>query len=171
MKRAARHAATCLSGIIALALSAHLTQARAGDLVDYTGGFAPGAIVVKTSDRILLLVTSDGKAIKYSAGVGQLKKQWFGITRIVSKHVRPAWAAPRNSDRAYVSAVIPAGSPRNPLGAAALVLADQDLAIHGTNDPNSIGKFISLGCIRLKNEDITDLYSRVRVGTTVAVLR
>lgn len=169
MKQAARHIATCFSGIIALALSAYLTKASAGEVVGYTGGFAPGAIVVKTNERVLLLVTGEGKAIKYRAGVGQLGKQWFGITRIVSKHQHPAWAAPRN--QAHAGAVIPSGSPRNPLGAAALVLADQNLAIHGTNDPNSIGGFVSQGCIRLKNEDITDLYSRVRVGTTVAVLR
>ena len=142
-------------------------EARAGVSVEYSGGASPGTIVVQTSERTVLLVIGDAKAIKYTAGVGQAGKQWFGTTRIVSKHIRPAWGPPRGMRGNRPDRVIPGGSPRNPMGAAALVLADNELAIHGTNDPSSIGNFVSWGCVRLQNEEILDLYSRVEVGTRV----
>jgi lipoprotein-anchoring transpeptidase ErfK/SrfK len=159
--------AACLLAFVLFGLAA---QAFAGEPVEFTSGFAQGTIVVKTNERVLLLVTEQGKAMKYPIGVGRPGKQWFGSTRIISKHVRPAWGPP-NGIGVQGGTVIAGGSPRNPLGAAALVLADQNLAIHGTNDPASIGGFVSLGCIRLKNEDITEMYSRVRVGTPVTILR
>ena len=157
-------------GMAALAALA-APAARAGTSVDYPGPASAGTIVVQTSARTVLLVVGDGKAIQYTAGVGRAGKQWFGTTRIVSKHIRPAWAPPRGMRGNGPDRVIPAGSPRNPMGAAALVLADNELAIHGTNNPASIGHFVSWGCVRLQNAEILDLYSRVKVGTPVIFVR
>ena len=145
--------------------------AHAGVNVDYSGTASPGTIVVQTSARTVLLVVGSGKAIQYTAGVGQTGKQWFDTTRIVNKQIRPAWAPPRDMLGNRPDRVIPGNSPRNPLGAAALVLADHELAIHGTNNPSSIGNFVSWGCVRLQNEEIMDLYKRVSVGTPVIFTR
>jgi lipoprotein-anchoring transpeptidase ErfK/SrfK len=128
-------------------------------------------IVVKTTERRLYYVTGNNQAIKYTVGVGRAGKQWFGTTSIVSKHIRPAWTPPAdmrgNRGDGYV---IPSGAPNNPMGEAALVLADHELAIHGTNNDGSIGGFVSFGCIRMHNADILDLYNRVSVGTRVAIV-
>jgi lipoprotein-anchoring transpeptidase ErfK/SrfK len=115
---------------------------------------------------------SPESARKYPVGVGRSGKQWFGTTRIASKHVKPAWKPPvslrgKRSPDFYVES----GSPKNPMGAAALVLADSELAIHGTNNPASIGGFVSAGCIRMHNKDIMDLYGRVNVGTRVVFVK
>ena len=134
-------------------------------------GYAPGTIVVRTSARTLYLVTDSGRALRYKVGVGRAGKQWFGTTSIVSKHIRPAWSPPAEIRRGRPAFIIPGGSPGNPMGAGALVLADNELAIHGTNNPGSIGGFVSWGCIRMHNSDIMDLYSRVGVGTQVVLLR
>jgi lipoprotein-anchoring transpeptidase ErfK/SrfK len=98
-------------------------------------------------------------------------QQWFGRTKIADKRLRPAWTPPaviRGNKPAWVA---PPGAPNNPMGAAALVLADHELAIHGTNDPSSIGGYVSWGCIRMQNRDILDLYNRVSVGTPVVIKR
>src|SRR3954467_9758724 len=135
------------------------------------GGESPGTIVVNTSQRRLYLVVSEGRAVSYPVGVGRAGKQWSGTTYIASKHLKPAWSPPEDikHDRPSLPAVIPSGSPRNSMGAAALVLARGQYAIHGTNAPGSIGGFVSYGCIRMYNKDILDLYARVDVGTRVVV--
>jgi lipoprotein-anchoring transpeptidase ErfK/SrfK len=132
---------------------------------------SPGTIVVNTSQRRLYLVVSEGHAVSYPVGVGRAGKQWSGTSYIASKHLKPAWSPPAEirHDRPSMPAVIPSGSPRNPMGAAALVLAHGEYAIHGTNAPGSIGGFVSYGCIRMYNKDILDLYARVGVGTRVVV--
>ncbi len=132
---------------------------------------SPGTIVVNTSQRRLYLVVSEGRAVSYPVGVGRAGKQWSGTSYIPSKHSPPAWSPPEEikHDRPSLPAVIPSGSPRNPMGAAALVLAHGQYAIHGTNAPGSIGGFVSYGCIRMFNKDILDLYARVGVGTRVVV--
>ena len=132
---------------------------------------SPGTIVVNTGQRRLYLVVSEGHAVSYPVGVGRAGKQWSGTSYIASKHLRPAWSPPEEikHDRPSLPAVIPSGSPRNPMGAAALVLAHGQYAIHGTNAPGSIGGFVSYGCIRMYNKDILDLYARVGVGTRVVV--
>jgi lipoprotein-anchoring transpeptidase ErfK/SrfK len=132
---------------------------------------SPGTIVVNTSQRRLYLVVSEGRAVSYPVGVGRAGKQWSGTSYIASKHLRPAWSPPDEikHDRPTLPAVIPSGSPHNPMGAAALVLAHGQYAIHGTNAPGSIGGFVSYGCIRMYNKDILDLYARVGVGTRVVV--
>jgi lipoprotein-anchoring transpeptidase ErfK/SrfK len=145
--------------------------AHAREIVRFSGQAGEGTIVVRTSERRLYLVTGDGHAYRYPVGVGRSGKQWFGTTSIVSKHIRPAWSPPKEIRGSRPAWVIPSGSPKNPMGAAALVLADSELAIHGTNNPGSVGGYVSWGCIRMHNRDIMDLYGRVGVGTRVVFSR
>jgi len=130
-----------------------------------------GTIIVRTKQRRLFLVVEPGRTISYPVGVGRAGKQWSGESYIKSKHLKPAWSPPAEirRDRPSIPSVIPAGAPNNPMGAAALVLADGEYAIHGTNAPSSIGGFVSYGCIRMYNKDVLDLYQRVSVGTRVVV--
>jgi lipoprotein-anchoring transpeptidase ErfK/SrfK len=132
---------------------------------------AVGTIIVRTGQRRLYLVTAPGRAVSYPVGVGRAGKQWQGESFIVSKRLRPAWSPPAEMkrERPRLPDVIPAGAPGNPMGAAALVLAHGEYAIHGTNNPGSIGGFVSFGCIRMHNRDILDLFERVSVGTRVIV--
>jgi lipoprotein-anchoring transpeptidase ErfK/SrfK len=143
----------------------------AGDVVEFSDRARPGTIVVRTNERKLYFVVKNNRAIQYPVGVGRLDKQWFGATRVASKQLRPAWSPPAEIRRGRPNWVIPSDSPRNPMGAAALVLADNELAIHGTNNPGSVGGFVSWGCIRMHNKDIMDLYKRVDVGTRVVFAR
>lgn len=156
----------------ALALIVSLAPAAARDTVRFDG-YEAGMVVVKTGERRLYLVLGGGTALRYPVGVGKAGKAWAGRTYIDGKHVRPAWSPPRDvkRDKPWLPDVIPGGSPRNPMGAAALTLSGDEYAIHGTNDPSSIGRFVSYGCIRMHNQDIVDLYSRVQVGTRVVVTR
>ena len=137
------------------------------------GGVSAGTIVVRTGERRLYYVMGDGRAIRYPVGVGKASKQWTGTTRIDGKYVKPAWSPPQEvrRDKPSLPDVIPGGSPRNPMGVAAMTLAGGEYAIHGTNVPSSIGGFVSYGCIRMFNQDVVDLYGRVGVGTTVVVTR
>jgi lipoprotein-anchoring transpeptidase ErfK/SrfK len=148
------------------------TDAEAGpDFVGFEGQYSPGTIVVKTSERRLYLVLDHGQAVRYPVGVGKSGKQWAGVTQIDGKYRHPAWSPPTEvrRDKPSMPSVIPGGSPRNPMGVAALTLAGGEYAIHGTNAPGSVGGFVSYGCIRMLNDDITDLYQRVSVGTPVVV--
>src|SRR5689334_18767642 len=147
-------------------------QARP-ELVGINGEYAPGTIIVKTHERRLYLILDSGRAMRYPVGVGKAGKQWEGTTQIDGKYLHPAWSPPREvkRDKPNMPDVIPGGSPRNPMGVAAMTLAGGEYAIHGTNMPGSVGGFVSYGCIRMLNADITDLYSRVSVGTTVVVTR
>ena len=147
-------------------------QARP-ELVGINGDYAPGTIVVKTHERRLYLVLESGRAMRYPVGVGKAGKQWEGTTRIDGKYLHPAWSPPSEvkRDNPEMPDVIPGGSPRNPMGVAAMTLAGGEYAIHGTNVPGSVGGFVSYGCIRMLNDDISDLYQRVSVGTTVMVTR
>jgi lipoprotein-anchoring transpeptidase ErfK/SrfK len=152
------------TALMTVQLSAPL---RAGEAVAFSGQGTAGTVVVRTNERRLYYVTAEGRAIRYTVGVGRADKQWFGTTSVASKHIRPAWSPPAEIRRGGPNYVIESGSPRNPMGAAALVLADNELAIHGTNNPGSVGGFVSWGCIRMHNKDIMDLYDRVSVGTRV----
>jgi lipoprotein-anchoring transpeptidase ErfK/SrfK len=137
----------------------------------HAGKAKPGTIEIHTRARVLYFVLPSGRALRYPVGVGQLGKQWYGSTRIVSKRLSPPWTPPAVMRGERPPAVIPAGARNNPMGAAALVLADHELAIHGTNAPESIGEFASWGCIRMHNRHILDLYDRVEEGTPVLVMR
>jgi lipoprotein-anchoring transpeptidase ErfK/SrfK len=162
----------CAAGLVAAAMSVTVqapTPASAREMVNYKGQ-PIGTIVVMTSQRRLYYVVEEGKAIRYPVGVGRAGRQWSGVTSVTRKQRNPAWGVPPEirKDRPKLPAVIPAGSPQNPLGVAALELTD-NYGIHGTNDRSSIGRFVSYGCIRMFNDDITDLYDRVSVGTRVVV--
>jgi lipoprotein-anchoring transpeptidase ErfK/SrfK len=137
------------------------------------GGYPAGTIVVHTGERRLYLFLGDGRALRYPVGVGRAGKQWSGASYIDGKYVRPAWSPPAEvrRDKPNLPSVIPGGSPHNPMGAAALTLHGGEYAIHGTNQPGSIGGYVSYGCIRMYNADIADLYNRVDRGTAVVVTR
>jgi lipoprotein-anchoring transpeptidase ErfK/SrfK len=159
----------------ALAVSAFLSVGQSsavavGQVVQFAGESA-GTILVRTNERRLYFVLGDGRALRYPVGVGRAGKQWSGTSVIISKRWKPAWSPPAEirRDRPSLPSVIPAGSPRNPMGTAALVLAHGEYAIHGTNAPRSVGGFVSYGCIRMYNDDIADLFNRVDVGTRVVV--
>jgi lipoprotein-anchoring transpeptidase ErfK/SrfK len=135
--------------------------------------YEPGTIVVETSERKLHLVLGQGEMLTYPVGVGKSGKSWAGTGAIRGKFLRPAWSPPRalKREKPWTPDYIPGGSPKNPMGAAAMTLNVDQYAIHGTNDPGSIGGFVSFGCIRMHNRDILDLYKRVHAGTRVVVLR
>ena len=158
--------------LIALGSAGTVLPARANEIVNFGGG-SPGTIVVKTAERRLYLVIAPGRAIRYTVGVGRAGKQWAGTSHVNGKYLKPAWSPPAEikQDNPRLPSVIPGGAPNNPMGVAALTLADGQYAIHGTNRPASIGGFVSYGCIRMYNKDITDLFDRVTVGTTVIVTR
>jgi len=148
--------------------------AQAHDIVHFnTSSYSTGTIVVHTAERRLYLVLGDGQAIRYPVGVGRAGKQWAGTSHIDGKYLRPAWSPPAEvkRDKPSLPNVIAGGSSRNPMGVAAMTLAGGQYAIHGTNAPGSVGGFVSYGCIRMYNQDISDLFGRVGVGTTVVVTR
>jgi lipoprotein-anchoring transpeptidase ErfK/SrfK len=144
-------------------------QAAKADL----SGYSPGTIVVETTERKLHLMLENGEVLTYPVGVGKRGKSWAGTGAISGKFLRPAWSPPRRLklEKPWTPDYIPGGSPSNPMGAAAMTLNVDQYAIHGTNDPRSIGGFVSFGCIRMHNRDILDLYKRVKVGTKVVVLQ
>ena len=158
--------------MVAASFAAVPAQARP-DVVAYRGDYSPGTIVVKTNERRLYLVLDSGRAIRYPVGVGKADKRWAGETRISGKYQHPAWSPPAEvkRDNPRIPDVIPGGSPSNPMGVAAMTLAGGEYAIHGTNRPGSVGGFVSYGCVRMYNDDISDLYRRVSVGTPVVVTR
>jgi lipoprotein-anchoring transpeptidase ErfK/SrfK len=131
-------------------------------------GFRPGTIVVRTGERSLYFVIDEQRALRFPVGVGRTGKAWTGMAQVEGKFVRPAWQAP---DEMGGGPVIPGGAANNPMGAAALTLRGGEYAIHGTNRPDSIGRFVSHGCIRMHNRDIVELYRLVPVGTPVIVER
>lgn len=170
--RAARRAA--LGTTLAVAIAAgSLEGAQAREVVAFDAGVELGTIVIRTSERRLYLVVGNGAALRYPVAVGKAGKQWQGWARIDGKHVEPAWSPPADvkHDNPRLPDVIPGGSPRNPMGARALTLDRDEYAIHGTNRPESIGTYASYGCIRMYNQDVVDLFDRVRVGTPVMVVR
>src|SRR3982074_1046805 len=165
---------TChLIASAAIAITIATATAQARETVAFNAGYSAGTIVIRTNERRLYLVLGNGQAIRYMVGVGRAGKQWAGTSRIEGKYIRPAWSPPDEvrRDKPSLPSVIPGGSPRNPMGVAAMTLAGGEYAIHGTNVPGSVGGFVSYGCIRMYNQDISDLFERVSVGTTVVVTR
>jgi lipoprotein-anchoring transpeptidase ErfK/SrfK len=157
----------------ALALAPRPASAH-GSVVAVGAEYPAGTIVVRQSERRLYLMLGDGRALSYPIGVGRHGMQWSGTVRIDGKYIQPAWSPPASIKRENprLPDVIPGGSPHNPMGVAAMTLSGGgEYAIHGTNQPGLIGGFVSHGCIRMLNADITDLYGRVGVGTTVVVTR
>jgi lipoprotein-anchoring transpeptidase ErfK/SrfK len=162
--------AAALAALCMAAIPGERVQAR-GAMVTMKEAYSPGTIVVRTSERRLYYVLLGNQAIRYPVGVGKAGKQWAGTSYIDGMYVRPAWTPPAvvRHDHPNLPNVIPGGSRHNPMGVAAMSLAGGEYAIHGTNQPGSVGHFVSYGCIRMYNEDITDLFSRVSVGTPVVV--
>ncbi len=168
-----------ITRIVSLVFSAFITcallsatAASAREIVRFDG-YSPGTIVIKTNERRLYYVLGGGQAIRYPVGVGRRGMAWTGTAYIDGKYIKPGWSAPESirKDYARLPAVIPGGSPSNPMGAAAMTLSGGgEYAIHGTNNPGSIGGFVSHGCIRMYNSDILDLYNRASYGTQVVVL-
>jgi lipoprotein-anchoring transpeptidase ErfK/SrfK len=140
-------------------------------LVDYYSKEPAGTVIVDTPNTYLYLVLGQGKALRYGIGVGREGFTWSGAEKVSRKAEWPDWNPPEQMiERQPYLPRFMAGGDGNPLGARALYLGDTIYRIHGTNQPSTIGTFVSSGCIRLTNEDITDLHSRVKVGTRVVVL-
>jgi lipoprotein-anchoring transpeptidase ErfK/SrfK len=140
-------------------------------VVHYPTSEAPGTIIIDTPNTYLYLVLGNGRALRYGIGVGRKGFTWSGVQRISRKTEWPDWRPPEDMLRRqpYLPRYM-AGGPGNPLGARAMYLGSTIYRIHGTNDPSTIGGRVSSGCIRMTNEDVIDLYSRVNVGTKVIVL-
>jgi len=132
---------------------------------------APGTIIIDTGNTALYYVLGRGQAIRYGVGVGRDGFTWSGVQTITRKSEWPDWHPPAQmiARQPYLPRFM-AGGPGNPLGARAIYLGASEYRIHGTNDPSTIGKFVSSGCIRLSNEDVIDLFNRVNIGTKVVVL-
>ena len=167
-----RHVALATIALLAASAAAPTVQAR--EVVGMRDGrFDPGTIVIRTGERKLYFVTAPGEAIRYTVAVGKAGKQWRGVKYVEELQVDPAWSPPAEvrRDNPRLPDVIPGGSPRNPMGARVIGLGPTgQYAIHGTNMPNTIGTAASYGCFRMHNQDVIDLYARVRMGTPVVVL-
>jgi lipoprotein-anchoring transpeptidase ErfK/SrfK len=171
VKRAVFFIAFVLMFALVAAAMAHATTSERS--VVAFSGFAPGTVVVKTSERSLYYVIDEERALRFPVGVGKAGKTWTGTAHVEGKFVKPAWQAPDEirRDHPKLPEVIKGGATNNPMGAAALTLRGGEYAIHGTNRPESIGHYVSYGCIRMYNRDIVELYRLVPVGTPVIVER
>ena len=142
------------------------------ETVAYNGPYGAGTIVVSTAERRLYLVLGGGQAMRYGVGVGRPGFTWGGVQTVTMKREWPDWRPPATMLRRrpdlprYMK-----GGLENPLGARAMYLGGSIYRIHGSNEPETIGTAVSSGCIRMTNEDVTDLYERVKVGTRVVVQR
>jgi lipoprotein-anchoring transpeptidase ErfK/SrfK len=140
-------------------------------VLDYPTREKPGSIVIDTRGRYLYYVKRQGKAIRYGIGVGRPGFEWAGVKTVSQKKVWPEWRPP--ADMLARRPELPtymAGGSDNPLGARAIYLGPSLYRIHGSNEPGTIGLAVSSGCIRMKNEDVIDLYDRVKIGTRVVVI-
>jgi lipoprotein-anchoring transpeptidase ErfK/SrfK len=147
-------------------------QAIPKQVVYWRHGGAPGDVVISTSARRLYYVLGEGRAIEYGVGVGRQGFTWAGVKRISAKKEWPGWTPPPQMLRRRPD--LPRhmkGGIDNPLGARALYLGSSLYRIHGSNEPDTIGAAVSSGCIRMTNNDVIDLYGRVKVGTKVTVVR
>ena len=141
------------------------------EVVAFNAPYKPGTIVVSTSERRLYFVMPNGEAIRYGVGVGRPGFTWSGTKTITAKREWPSWTPPaamlaRRPDLPRYMA----GGIENPLGARAMYIGNTEYRIHGSNEPDTIGQAVSSGCIRMTNDDVTDLYERVKVGAKVVVL-
>ncbi len=140
-------------------------------VVSFSTRYAPGTVVVSTSERRLYYVLGNGQAIQYGIGVGRPGFEWSGTQTVTRKREWPDWRPPAEmlARRPDLPRYMP-GGPDNPLGARAMYLGNTLYRIHGSNEPETIGQAVSSGCIRMTNDDVIDLYSRVKVGARVVVL-
>jgi len=139
--------------------------------VAYAGDEKPGTVIINTPERMLYLIEEDGRALRYGIGVGRPGFTWAGVHEVSAKREWPEWRPPDEMLKRRPE--LPrwmAGGPENPLGARALYLGSTLYRIHGSNEPWTIGQDVSSGCIRMRNEDVIDLYERVKIGTKVVVI-
>jgi len=142
------------------------------ELVSWKSGYAPGTVVVSTSQRRLYYVLGQGRAVQYGVGVGRQGFTWSGTKTVTMKREWPAWRPPQEMLKRRPD--LPrymAGGMDNPLGARSLYLGSSLYRIHGSNEGETIGEAVSSGCIRMTNRDVIDLYERVKVGAKVVVLQ
>jgi lipoprotein-anchoring transpeptidase ErfK/SrfK len=146
--------------------SSDVTRTR----VRYGDEHSPGTIIIDTAERKLYLVEDGGTALRYGIGVGRVGFTWKGVRKISAMKEWPSWTPPPQMLRRqpYLPRFMP-GGPDNPLGARAIYLGDSLYRIHGSNEPETIGQAVSSGCFRMTNDDVKDLYGRVRIGTLVVV--
>jgi lipoprotein-anchoring transpeptidase ErfK/SrfK len=139
-------------------------------IVSFPTHAAPGTIIIDTPNTFLYYILGNGKAIRYGIGVGREGFTWSGVKSVARKAEWPDWYPPAQmiARQPYLPRMV-AGGPGNPLGARAIYIGGTEFRIHGTNEPTSIGKQVSSGCIRLTNEDVIDLYNRVTLGAKVIV--
>jgi lipoprotein-anchoring transpeptidase ErfK/SrfK len=149
-----------------------LARAIPRETVDYDGPYKPGTIIISTTERRMYYVLSGHQAIKYGVGVGRPGFEWSGVKVISRKQEWPSWTPPAQmlKRRPDLPRFMPGGL-NNPLGARAMYLSSSLYRIHGSNEPQTIGQAVSSGCIRMTNEDVTDLFERAHIGTKVVVLR
>ena len=149
--------------------------AEARSPVEFPSPFSAGTIVISQSARKLFLVLDPSRALAYPVAVARRGKEWSGLARIEGKFVAPAWSPPDvvRRDHPELPNVIPGGAPNNPMGARAITLDRDEVAIHGTSEKMraSVGTAASYGCIRMYNEDVIDLFDRVSVGASVVMTR
>jgi lipoprotein-anchoring transpeptidase ErfK/SrfK len=140
-------------------------------IVAYSSREVPGTVIIDTQRTHLFYVLGNGKAVRYGIGVGREGFTWSGVKSIIRKTEWPDWYPPPAmiARQPYLPRMV-AGGPGNPLGARAMYIGGTEYRIHGTNDPSSIGKHISSGCIRMTNDNVVDLYNRVSIGAKVIVL-
>ncbi len=164
-----------LATVGGLAMAALPQSATARNIVAYSPSVAPGTIVISAGQRRLFYVVDTGVAISYPVAVPKRGKEWSGATSVEGKYVNPDWVPPAvvKADHPELPNFIPGGSPRNPMGVRALTLSNGEVAIHGTTHKMraSVGTAASYGCIRMLNEDVSDLYDRVSVGSPVMMTR
>ncbi|MDE2446376.1 MAG: L,D-transpeptidase [Alphaproteobacteria bacterium] len=143
-------------------------------IIDFTSQLAPGSILVRTAERKLYFILPGQRAIMYRVGVGREGFAWSGENRVSRKAVWPTWTPPkvmieREAARGHIIPAFMPGGTENPLGARALYIGNTDFRVHGTTQPWSIGQAVSSGCIRMLNENVIELYDRVKVGAKIVV--
>jgi lipoprotein-anchoring transpeptidase ErfK/SrfK len=164
-----------LAGAVPRAATPQLDPKFLPQTVAYDGPHKPGTIVINTGEKFLYLIEAGGQARRYGVGVGKEGFLWKGTENISQKREWPDWRPPaemieREKKKGRILPVHMKGGPENPLGARALYLGSTLYRIHGTNQPHTIGGAVSSGCIRMRNEDVIDLYNRVPVGASVVVI-
>src|ERR1700683_1298797 len=164
--------ASWLAGLLFVSAA---TLAEARTMVDFPSPYSPGTIVISQGARKLYLILDSRSALAYPVAVAKHGKEWSGFARVDGKYVSPAWAPPESVKRDHpeLPDLIPGGSPHNPMGPRAITLDRDEIAIHGTTAAMraSVGTAASYGCIRMYNEDVIDLFDRVRVGAAVVMTR
>ena len=147
------------------------TQFKRATIVNFASTATPGSILINTREHALYLVLGNGQAAKYRVATAKKGFEWAGTHKISSKAKWPSWSPPAEMrQRRPELPAFMAGGPTNPLGARAIYLGNSIYRIHGTNEPKSIGKSASSGCIRMLNEDVSELYQFVKLGASVTVL-